>query len=892
MIGEGGMGQVWQATDTQLNREVALKILPDAFAKDPERLARFKREAQILASLNHPNIAAIYGIEEAEGTRALVLELVEGPTLADRIAHGALPIEDALPIARQIAEALEAAHEAGVIHRDLKPANIKVRDDGTVKVLDFGLAKALDPMPEGDPSQSPTLTAAATKMGVIMGTAAYMSPEQASGETTDKRSDIWSFGVVLFEMLTGRRLFEGKTVSHVLGAVLQVEPSWEMLPAPTRPSLRKLLGRCLEKDRRRRLRDIGDALVELDDIGFAPGAEAAEPAPARQALLTRYPASLAGVALLVGGVVAGTAVWSMRPAAPTRLERFVLTPPPGSPLQFGRSRNLVISADGSRIAYRTGPIAALGGALYVRSVGQLEPVRIASAEDVHAPFFSPDGEWIGFVDTGDGTMKRVSVLGGPSVTITPLEGALRGASWGRDDTIVFATGSSGGLLSVPAVGGEPERLTTTSGADGEIAHWYPEILPNGESVLFTAWTGSDETSQIGVLSLETGAMTTLVAGGIAPTYAASGHIVYGAVGTLRAVAFDPDRLEILGNPVPVAERVAMNPNFGAVQFSLADDGSLVYVDAPITTGAARTFVWVDRDGREEPVEGMSTGDYRNPHISPDGRRVVYDDGQDVFVYDLVRRTETRITTDPAVDAHPMWTPDGRQVVFSSRREADGEALFLRAADGTGTVQRLGFSEGVPVIVPLSWSSDGSRLLFHVRLRRATDGTDTGRDLGLLRIDDPEAPELLLQTEFNEGWGALSPNGRWVAYSTYRGAAAGEVFVERFPELGDRQQISVDPGDYPLWSPDGSELFYRSDGNTNQIWVVSIGSEDTLNPGVPQLLFERDTYMNQGGQRMFDISPSGDRFLIAAMTATGEESAGQIHLVQNWFNELERLVPVN
>ena len=625
LIGEGGMGQVYQATDTKLNRQVALKILPEAFATDPDRLARFQREAQVLASLNHPNIAQIHGIEEEEGTRALVLELVEGPTLADRIAKGPIPIDEALPIAKQIAEALEAAHEAGVIHRDLKPANIKVREDGTVKVLDFGLAKALDPSPTTDPSQSPTLTAAATQMGVIMGTAAYMSPEQASGETTDKRSDIWSFGVVLFEMLTGQRLFSGKTVSHVLGAVLQVEPTWEALPAATPQSLRKLLRRCLEKDRRHRLRDIGDALEEVDDSSFASDTEEAAPPPERQGQLTRQAVALAGVALVVGSVVTGMAVWNMRPAAPARLERFVLTSPAGSQLQSGRTRNLAISPDGSRIAYRTGPSGPLGGALYVRSIGQLEFVHIASAEDVLAPFFSPDGEWIGFQDFGDGTIKRVSVLGGPSVTITSLDGAFRGASWGRDDTIVFAT-ASGGLLRVPAVGGEPERLTTVSEADGEAAHWHPEILPNGEAVLFTAWTGSAETSQIGVLSLDTGDVTMLVAGGMAPTYAPTGHIVYGALGTLRAVPFDPDELEILGNPVPVAENVATNPNFGAVQFSLADDGSLVYVDAPITTGQMRTFVWVDREGREEPVEGMSVGDYRNPHISPDGQRLVYDDG--------------------------------------------------------------------------------------------------------------------------------------------------------------------------------------------------------------------------------------------------------------------------
>ena len=476
LIGEGGMGQVYQATDTKLNRHVALKILPEAFATDPDRLARFQREAQVLASLNHPGIAAIYGIEEANDTRALVLELVEGPTLADRIAQGPIAIDEALPVAKQIAEALEAAHEAGVIHRDLKPANIKVKEDGTVKVLDFGLAKALDTTPQGDPSQSPTLTAAATQMGVIMGTAAYMSPEQASGETTDKRSDIWSFGVVLFEMLTGQRLFTGKTVSHVLGAVLQVEPNWDTLPVPAPQALRKLLRRCLEKDRKRRLRDIGDALTELDEaLTTQPTSETTIAARIQP---EGWRVALPWVAGLLLAIVTGLAGWYMRAPTPPRVVRFGISVPANEPLQIAANNtDVAISPDGNRIAY----MAGIGNAqqLYVRSLGELQGTPLASG-DLFGPFFSPDSEWVGFYDRASGrTLQRVSVHGGPTAPIAQLPASMIGASWGADDTIIFAIltpGTGTGLFRVPAAGGEPEAVTIPNAGRGDVRHGWPSFL--------------------------------------------------------------------------------------------------------------------------------------------------------------------------------------------------------------------------------------------------------------------------------------------------------------------------------------------------------------------------------------------------------------------------------
>ena len=674
------MGQVWQATDTQLGRQVALKILPDAFAADPERLARFTREAQILASLNHPNIAAIHGIEEAEGTRALVLELVEGPTLADRISQGPIPLDDALPIAKQIAEALEAAHEAGVIHRDLKPANIKVREDGTVKVLDFGLAKALDPNPDADPSQSPTLTAAATQMGVIMGTAAYMSPEQASGETTDKRSDIWSFGVILFEMLTGHRLFEGKTVSHVLGAVLQVEPHWEALPILTPQPVRKLLRRCSQKERKRRLRDIGDALTDLDDAQTEPTPSGTTPVPSQARAGWRQ--ALPWVAgIVVGGVITGLAVWSaMRvPEASPRIVRFSVAPEQLR-ITVG-TLDLAISTDGTQLAYIT-DVGTGSWALQVRPLHQLGSETLVEGSAVSGPFFSPDGGSVGFVDGSEtpSVLKRVSVQGGPPSTICELPpGPVVGASWGADGTIVFGTGVGLGLWRVPAVGGEPAQLTTPNEAQGEVNHLFPEILPDGQHVLFSIGATQIEESQIAVLSLDTGVQKTVIRGGRFARYAHTGHLLYDVQGVVWAAPFDLARLETVGEPVPVQEDVLTKAT-GVADFALAESGTLVYMPGvgPTTT----TLGWVNRAGvMTAPIVEGETQSW--PRLSPDGRRVLFHQGAsiagDLWIWDLSRGSETKLTETGEVNTHPIWTPDGATVTFA-RGSAAFYQLHSRPAD--------------------------------------------------------------------------------------------------------------------------------------------------------------------------------------------------------------------
>ena len=603
LIGEGGMGQVWQATDTQLGRQVALKILPDAFASDPDRLARFQREAQVLASLNHPNIAQIHGIEEAQGTRALVLELVEGPTLADRIARGPIPLDEALPIARQIAEALEAAHEAGVIHRDLKPANIKVREDGTVKVLDFGLAKALQPEAGGDPSESPTLTAAATRAGLIMGTAAYMSPEQASGAAVDKRADIWSFGVVLFEMLTGRRTFEGETVSHVLAAVLKTDPEWATLPSGTPAAIDRLLRRCLAKERRKRVPDIAVARIEIDDAIEAPVTEATDAgaAPPLQVWQRPMPLAVGMVALLV---VTGLVGRSLRSSPePGAVNRFNYVLPADHLPRRGDNNIVALSPDGRSFVYNT-----VDG-LYLRTMGELEARLIpGTEEDLANPFFSPDGQSVAYWTAAGNQLKRIAISGGAPVVIADAS-IPYGASWTTDDTILF--GQPEGILRVSATGGTPEVLIPSEAGerlDG------PHLLPGGDSVLFSAGTTSWSAALIVVQSLSSGERTVLVEGGSDARYLQTGHLVYARGGGVFAVALDLDRVTVSGGEVPLVQGVRMGSGAtGTANYGVSDEGTLVYLRAG--TAPERTLVWVDRAGREEAI-GVPPGGYRYPRISP------------------------------------------------------------------------------------------------------------------------------------------------------------------------------------------------------------------------------------------------------------------------------------
>ena len=872
-IGEGGMGEVYRARDTKLDRDVALKVLPEAFTKDPDRLARFEREAKVLASLNHPNIAAIYGLEEADDIRALVLELVEGPTLADRIKRGPIPLDEALPIAKQIAEALEAAHEAGVIHRDLKPANIKVREDGTVKVLDFGLAKALDPNPEGDPSQSPTLTAAATQMGVIMGTAAYMSPEQARGKPVDRRTDIWAFGAVVFEMLTGERAFVGDDVSLTLAKVLEREPSLESLPDKTPPKLRNVLQRCLEKEPRQRVQAIGDVRLAMAGALETAVSQPSAAVDARNLQVWQRPIPAAIVALVIAAIM-GFAVWGLMPApTPRPVARVLLTPPPSMPLDITFGGRVALTPDGTRVVYR----GLLDGQphLFVRLLTELDATPLTGVgSNPFDPFISPDGAWVGFVEPGG--LQRVSILGGPPVPIVDaLE--VRGASWGPDDTIIFGTNAGDrGLLRVSMRGGEPEVLTTPDAERGELSHRRPEILPGGEAVLFTMNVGRAVDNSVAVLSLESGEYEVLVSGGSHPRYVPTGHIVYSVGGTLRAVGFDLDSLTVTTDPVSIVDNVLTGPDRVAT-FAVAQDGSLVYVRG---SGGGRvgvvTLAWVDRDGREDSL-AAEPDRYSSPRLSPNGTRLamtVDDDagGSDIYIYDIARNNFTQFTFTDGGECCPVWTPDGKRVVFLSTRDASGN-LYLKNADGTGEVERLTKSDDNQM--PHAWSADGDTLVLW-----------NTNDLHTWSSDSAPTSTPLFETEFTENRPSISPDGRWIAYESDEDGAFN-VYVQPFPDVGDgKWKVSTQGGINPVWSPDGDELFYVSG---DAMMVVPVTSDPTFQHGNPEVVFE-GRYDFGGFGRVFDLLPEGTRFLVKKPADAQTDAPLDLVLVQNWFEELTRLVP--
>ena len=885
LIGVGGMGEVYRAIDTNLKRAVAIKVLPTSVAADAERLARFQREAELLASLNHPHIAAIYGLEDADGVKALVLELVEGPTLADRIAQGPIPLDEAIPIARQIAEAVEAAHEQGIIHRDLKPANIKLRSDGTVKVLDFGLAKALDPAPASiDASQSPTITSPAmTRMGVIMGTAAYMSPEQARGKTVDKRSDIWAFGCVLHEMLTGRRAFEGEDISDTLANVLKIDPNWQALPAEVPAAIRALLRRCLDKDRRTRVADISTALFVLDEAAGLRGAVEgpAEVGPYVRGEVSRWRRVVpAAGALIVGGAIVGGAVWwSMRTASPAVVRTTIATTESTALVTAGGVRDVAITPDGSRIVYHG------TNQLLVRVLNQIEPDVLGGLGTPTNPFISPDGQWIGFADGQ--RLKKVAITGGPPVTIAPVDGVLRGATWGPDGTIVFATDATvTGLQRVSAAGGEPAVLTKPDSERGDRDHLWPEFLPGGGAVLFTIYPaiGGPDNAQVAVLDLKTGASKVLVRGGSHAHYVPTGHLVYGVAGTLRAVPFDLERLEPTGTPAPVLEGVWTTP-LGAANFAVAANGSLVYVAGLARPASRNTIASVDRQGRVSPLPGVPPDLYRDVRVSPDGARLALSTRTDVSTYEFARATLSRLTTDPAEDRSPLWTSDGQRIVFTSRRAGYLE-LFSRQADGTGADERLlSRAKNLIDLHADGWSPDGSHVLF-TEVSPASPINQCA--IGETPIERSSDVGVLVKSDFCNQFSALSPNRLWMAYQSNVGRE--EIYVERYPELGSKQQISTDGGVRPLWSRNGRELFFGGlDGR--QMFVVPVQSGTTLVAGRPQVLFEAAMIAPAVGSRTYDLAPDG-RFIVIlrAEEKTGSGTAPGLILVQNWFEELKRLLP--
>ena len=877
LIGEGGMGQVYQATDTKLNRQVALKILPEAFATDPDRLARFQREAQVLASLNHPNIAAIYGLEEADDTRALVLELVEGPTLADRIAQGAIPLDEALPIAKQIAEALEAAHEAGVIHRDLKPANIKVKDDGTVKVLDFGLAKAFQPdASDVSASMSPTisLTAAATQMGMVIGTAAYMAPEQARGKQVDKRADIFAFGVVLYEMLAGQRPFQGEDVSLTLAAVMTFEADFDRLPETLSPTLKAYLTRCLAKDPSERVRDIGDVRLAMTGAFETEATAPAETVTTPELQVWQRPLS-ASLLLLVSTIVIGLGVWALTRPAPPRVVRFPIPLAAGQTFNYLGRPLVAISPDGTQVVYVT------GDGLWLRPLDELQAIQLPGTGSGRGVFFSPDGQSVGFWGQGPNQLRRVSLSGGTPVTIADVPNNPSGASWGDDDMILF--GQPEGIMRVSGTGGTPALLIQAD--DGEIFHG-PQMLPGDEWVLFTIRVdgGWDEAAVV-VESVTTGERTVLIDGGRDGRYLPTGHLVYGLNSVLLAVPFDVNSRQVIGGPVPLVEGVrgaTLNSQAGAMQWGLSADGSLVYVPGSAADADEYSLVWVDRAGEETAIRADPRG-YVTPRISPDGTRIAVTindgDNSDVWVFDLARETLTQLTFDAALDEFPQWTPDSTRVVFRSLR--DGGGLFWKAADGTGQVERL--MESAAALQASSWSTDG-RLVFN----------EEAVGIGVLTVDGDRAVEMLLDSEIPEQNPTVSPDGRWLAYTaTERGLPL--VYVQPFPNTDDGKWLVSASGEMsftPVWSPGGLELFYNA--FSGFLTVTQIETEPTFSAGTPEPLFSTAGYLTTGGVRQWDIAPDGDRFVFRKPTErvgqTGDDFFNGLIFVENWVQELTERVP--
>ena len=885
-LGAGGMGEVYRARDTKLGRDVALKILPETVAQDADRIARFKREAQVLASLNHPHIAAIYGFDEAGATQFLILELVEGETLADRLKGGPIPVDETIAIARQIAGALEEAHEKGIIHRDLKPANIALSGHDQVKVLDFGLAKlAAGPSRSGSSSvsMSPTLTTPAmmTGVGMILGTAAYMAPEQAKGREADKRCDVWAFGCVVYEMLTAKRAFEGEDITDTIASIMRGEPDWSALPADTPADVRRLLESCLTKDRKQRASDIAVVQFLLNDRAIVPSA-APTPYVASKTPAWRHalPWTVAGV--LAVALLTELLLWSpWRQTAAPHVTRLTITTSGSSALSLnGLDRDVAVSPDGTHVVY----VGNNTTQLFVRALDAIEPVAIASG-GARGPFVSPDGHWVGFFS--DTTLRKVAVTGGPSITIATLDGAPRGATWAPDDTIIFATNNPAtGLQRVSAAGGTAEVLTRPDHSRGEAFHIWPELLPGGGAVLFTivpAQTGGLSTAEVVVRDLRTGVHKVLVRGGTHAHYAPSGHLIYVAAGTLRAIPFDLTHREARGTAVPVLPRLAATGT-GAGDFAISADGTLVYVDAPSSLATnARTLVWVDRTGKEEAI-AASPRAYNHPRLSPDGTRVALfsnDQENDLWIWDLRRVMLSRLTLDPAVDSFPVWTRDGARIVFSSNRGGSLN-LWSQAADGTGAAERLTTSPNDQRVTGIT--PDGTTVVFDEAVPAM------GRDLLQLALDPPRRAIPLLQTKFGELNGIVSPDGRWLAYES-NSSGAFEVYVRPFPNVaGGQWEVSTAGGRMPVWARSGKELFYvDADGALMTVAVEANGV--TWNSGLPTKIPARHFFVgNSASGRTFDVSPDGQRFLVIKTPGNDGGAAPAFVVVQHWDEELRRLVP--
>ena len=896
-LGAGGMGEVYRAKDTKLGRAVAVKVLPEALAADPDRIARLEREAKALAALNHPHIAQIYGLEHVPNTNPesripnhlLVMELVEGETLADRIARGSVPLETALAIARQIAEALEAAHEKGIVHRDLKPANIKITPDEQVKVLDFGLAKALD---DGSASlsgerpgvtHSPTLSMMATQAGVILGTAAYMSPEQAKGAAADQRSDIFSFGVVLFEMLTGRQPFHGETAPEILASVLVRDADLATLPPNVNPRLVDLLRRCLRKNPKQRWQHVGDVRAELETIAADPHATPlAHIAVPRPPLWRR--ATVAAITAIACAALGAAAAWTLKPRASGPVMRFALSLGDDQSLAGHLRRAVAVSPDGTRIVYST------ASGVFLRSLSDLDSRTIAGTTVQSVlPFFSSDGQWVGFYSGTDRALKKIAVTGGAAVTICTLDTPPLSATW-EGDRIVFAM-QARGIMRVSANGGEPEQLVAIQPPQTADT---PQIIDRGKALLFTLATerGADrwEKAQVVVQSLRSNERKVVFRGGSAARYLPTGHLIYQLNGTILAVPFDLQAREIRGGPIPILDGVLRPVNQGIstgdADFGVSDSGALVYI--PGLSGGAiaqQTLAVVDRSGKAQPL-ALPPMNYFHPRIAPDGRQLAFftDDGRDavVWIYDLKNGGPPRRLTFGGRNTNPIWTPDGRRITFESRREGD-DGIFWQPADGTGAAERLTKSEAGQNDRPEAWTPDARTLTFR---RGAGPGV-----IWMLSLDGDRTPKPLITAASNQHYTAFSPNGKWMAYTSNESGNTFEVFVQPFPLTGAKYQITTAGGRTPVWSSDGRQLFYV-DIPSNRIVGIDVRTDSGFSFGAPTAVpLDGGQFIAPG--RNFDITPDGKQFVVVRAPSSpeqGKRTAQQIVVVVNWFDELKQRVP--
>jgi Tol biopolymer transport system component len=856
-IGAGGMGEVYRATDGNLGRHVAIKILPDTFAHDPERLARFEREAKTLASLNHPNIAIIHGFEKTNGVRALVMEFVKGETLADRIARGPIPIDEALLIARQIAEALDAAHDQGIVHRDLKPPNVMVRPDGVVKVLDFGLAKAMEPsLATSASTASPTTASPLTTVtGRILGTVAYMSPEQARGTPVDKRADIWAFGCVVFEMLSGRAAFARPTLTDTVAAVIEADPPWAALQQGVPPSTYALLQWCLEKDPRRRLRDIGDASRVLEKPDRLTATASTQPRGSEAALRG------VAVAAVVAAVIAtAVAVWSVtrgQSDVPPERVRFAIGLRPDEQLLLDSSQGsaVAISRDGRLIVYATR--GRRGSRLYVRRPDLVEPTEITGTDGATDPFISPDGAWVGFVSAG--SLKKVPMNGGAPQTITAVA-RLYGASWADDDSIVYGQ-SRAGLFKVQASGGTPTRLTTVADQNGEIEHMVPHVLPGGRAALFAV--RRKDTVVIDVLDLRRGERKSLLEGSN-PQYTSTGYLVFTRGTTVYTALFDARSLAVAGPVVASSEQVQVDGQ-NVADFAIATDGTCVFV--PVSRVQGR-LVWRDGTGAATVVVD-ETSAYTHPRLSPDGNRVVVQTrteagGNEFWIYELNRGTRIRLN---ASGTRPIWTPDGKNVIYSQL----GRLYSIPADDSRKPQLLLAPDAPGASLFPLAWWREG--ILVYSRA-----SPETNRDVYTWR--NGESPKAVVASHRDERAAMLSPDGHWIVYAALEPGRDEQIYVQRYPDASQRTVVSQGGGREPAWSPTGDKIFYRSSDGRGMLAVV-VQTEPSLRVGPPRTLFEG--HFREGNfWSDYDVTPDGKRFLMVELVTPPQP---RINVVQGWISAL-------